>query len=57
MKKQSTLFPENEVTVTPELDLKEAERLVAQVKAAVGSLCERIEVLEALDDRKTRCMT
>ncbi|MGA3110430.1 MAG: hypothetical protein ABSE15_00170 [Candidatus Bathyarchaeia archaeon] len=34
MKKQSTLFPENEVTVISELDLKEAEKIAAQVKAA-----------------------
>ena len=32
MKKQSTLFPENEVTVIAELDLKEAERLARLIK-------------------------
>jgi DNA polymerase (family X) len=54
MKKQSTLFPENEVTVTPELDLKEAERIAAQVKAAVGSLCERIEVAGSIRRQKPK---
>jgi DNA polymerase/3'-5' exonuclease PolX len=44
MKKQSPLFPESEVTVIPELDLIDAEKIAAQVKSAVEILCDRIEV-------------
>ena len=32
IKKQSTLFPEKEVTLIPEIDLKEEQRLAAQIK-------------------------
>jgi DNA polymerase (family 10) len=52
-KKQSTLFPESEVTVIPELDLKEAERIAAQVKEAVGP-CERIEVAGSIRRQKSK---
>ena len=44
MKKQSTLFPESEVTVIPELDLKEAEKIAAQVKAAVETLVKGLRL-------------
>ena len=44
MKKQSTLFPENEVKVIAELDFIEAERLACQFKAVVEAQCDRIEV-------------
>ena len=54
MKKQSTLFQESEVTVIPELDLKEAERLVVQVKAAVETQCDRIEVAGSIRRQKTK---
>jgi DNA polymerase (family X) len=54
MKKQSTLFPESEVTVIPELDLKEAERIAAQVKEAVGPLCDRIEVAGSIRRQKNK---
>ena len=54
MKKQSTLFPENEVTLISELDLKEAERIAAQVKAAVESLCEKIEVAGSIRRQKSK---
>ena len=53
-KKQSTLFPESEVTVIPELDLKEAERIAAQVKAAVETLCDRIEVAGSIRRQKSK---
>jgi DNA polymerase (family 10) len=53
-KKQSTLFPESEVTVIPELDLKEAERIAAQVKAAVENQCERIEVAGSIRRQKSK---
>jgi DNA polymerase/3'-5' exonuclease PolX len=54
MKKQSTLFPESEVTLIPELDLKEAEEIAAQVKAAVESLCEKIEVAGSIRRQKNK---
>jgi DNA polymerase (family X) len=54
MKKQSTLFPENEVKVIAELDLKEAERLAHQFKAAVEAQCERIEVAGSIRRQKTK---
>jgi DNA polymerase/3'-5' exonuclease PolX len=53
MKKQSTLFQESEVTVIPELDLKEAERIAAQVKAAIEPLCERLEVAGSIRRQKS----
>jgi len=53
-KKQSTLFPESEVTVIPELDLKEAERIAAHVKEAVGPLCDRIEVAGSIRRQKSK---
>jgi DNA polymerase/3'-5' exonuclease PolX len=54
MKKQSTLFQESEVTVIPELDLKETERIAAQVKAAVETLCDRIEVAGSIRRQKSK---
>jgi DNA polymerase/3'-5' exonuclease PolX len=54
MKKQSTLFPENEATIILELDLKEAERIAVQVKAAVETLCERIEVAGSIRRQKSK---
>ncbi len=53
-KKQSTLFPENEVTVIPELDLKEAEKIADQIKAAIEPLCEKIEVAGSIRRQKSK---
>jgi len=53
MRKQIRLFPENVVTVLPELDLMEAERIAGQVKNAVGAHCDTIEVAGSLRRRKT----
>jgi DNA polymerase/3'-5' exonuclease PolX len=53
MKKQSTLFPENEVTVIAELDLKEAERLAHQLKVAVEAQCDRIDLVGSIRRQKT----
>ena len=53
-KKQSTLFPENEVTVIPELDLKEAEKIAAHVKATVEILCEKIEIAGSIRRQKNK---
>jgi len=44
MKKQSTLFPEKEVTLIPEIGLEEAEKLASQIKASVENQCDKIEV-------------
>ena len=57
MKKQSTLFPENEVTVIAELDLKEAENLADQLKAAVEAQCDKIEVAGSIRRQKPRYTT
>ncbi|MGA3110474.1 MAG: hypothetical protein ABSE15_00395 [Candidatus Bathyarchaeia archaeon] len=54
MKKQSTLFPENEVTVISELDLKEAEKIAAQVKTAVEPICESLEVAGSIRRQKSK---
>ena len=52
MKKQSTLFPENEATILAELDLKDAEILAHRIKAAVEAHCERIEVAGSIRRQK-----
>ena len=44
MKKQATLFPQDAVKIIAELDLTEAERTAAQVKATVEAHCELLEV-------------
>jgi DNA polymerase/3'-5' exonuclease PolX len=54
MKKQSTLFPESELPVIPELDLKEAEKIAAQVKVAVETVCERLEVAGSIRRQKSK---
>ena len=52
MKKQSTLFPETEVLIIQELDLLEAEKVAAQVKAAVEEHCYKIEVAGSIRRKK-----
>jgi DNA polymerase (family 10) len=52
MKKQSTLFPEQEITVLTELSLKEAEEIAEQIKTAVAAHCEKIEVAGSIRRRK-----
>ena len=47
MKKQSTLFPEDSVKVVAELDLKEAQRLADQLKAAVKLNASGLKLQEA----------
>ena len=54
MKKQSTLFPQNESPVLAELDLREAQSLADQVKAAVEALCDRIEVAGSIRRQKLK---
>ncbi len=54
LKKQSTLFPEDEVPLLAELDLKEAERIADQIKTAVYAYCERIEVAGSIRRQKAK---
>ena len=54
IKKQSTLFPENEITVISELDLKEAETIAAQVKAVVEPICDKIEVAGSIRRQRSK---
>jgi DNA polymerase (family 10) len=52
MKKQVTLFPQDAVKIIAELDLKEAERIAAQIKTTVEPLCEVIEVAGSIRRQK-----
>jgi len=54
MKKQFTLFPLEEPNIIGELDLKEAEKLAEQTKAAVEAQCEQIEVAGSIRRQKTK---
>jgi DNA polymerase (family 10) len=54
MKKQSTLFPEKEVPLNPEINLEEAERLAAQIKASVENQGEEIEVAGSIRRQKSK---
>jgi DNA polymerase/3'-5' exonuclease PolX len=54
LKKQSTLFQENEVTILAELDLKEAETLAHQIKTAVEAQCDKIEIAGSIRRQKSK---
>jgi DNA polymerase/3'-5' exonuclease PolX len=54
MKKQVTLFPQDAVKIIAELDLREAEKTAAQVKATVEALCELLEVAGSIRRQKSR---
>jgi DNA polymerase (family 10) len=54
MKKQSTLFPEPEVLVLAELDLKDAEKITNQVKTVVCSHCVKIEIAGSIRRQKPK---
>jgi DNA polymerase/3'-5' exonuclease PolX len=54
MTKQSTLFPQNEPTVLGELDLGEAEKLANEIKTAVQSNCDKIEVAGSIRRQKPK---
>ena len=54
MKKQATLFPQDAVKILAELDLEEAQRTAAQVKAAVEAQCELIEVAGSIRRQKSK---
>jgi len=54
MKKQATLFPQDSAKIILELDLKEAQRTAAEVKAAVEAQCELIEVAGSIRRQKPK---
>src|ERR1035437_7631594 len=54
MKKQTTLFPQDAIKILTELDLEEAQRTVAEVKAAVEAQCELIEVAGSIRRQKSK---
>jgi DNA polymerase/3'-5' exonuclease PolX len=54
MKKQATLFPQDAVKILTELDLEEAQRTAAQVKATVEALCEILEVAGSIRRQKSK---
>lgn len=54
MKKQSTLFPEAQITVLTELNLKEAETIAEQIKTAVAAHCDKIEIAGSIRRQKTK---
>jgi DNA polymerase (family X) len=53
MKKQATLFPQDAVKILAELNLEEAQRTAAVVKAAVEAQCELIEVAGSIRRQKS----
>ncbi len=53
MKKQATLFPQDAVKILAELDLEEAQRTAAVVKAAVAAQCDLIEVAGSIRRQKS----
>jgi DNA polymerase (family 10) len=54
MKKQATLFPQDAVKILAELDLEEAQRTAAQIKATVEAHCELIEVAGSIRRQKPK---
>lgn len=52
IRKQSTLFPETEPQLVAELSLDEAEKLANQIKAAVETHCDKIEIAGSIRRRK-----
>ena len=54
MKKQVTLFPQDAAKIIAELDLREAEKTAAQVKATIEALCELLEVAGSIRRQKPK---
>ena len=54
MKKQVTLFPQDAIRIIAELDLKEAEKTAAKVKATVETLCDLLEVAGSIRRQKSK---
>ena len=54
MRKQSTLFPHDQIPILAELDLAEAEKTANQVKSLVCVLCEMIEIAGSIRRQKAK---
>src|ERR1035437_7597985 len=54
MKKQVTLFPQDAAKIVAELDLRDAQKTAAQVKATVEAQCDLIEVAGSLRRQKSK---
>src|SRR5664280_198026 len=54
MKKQATLFPQDAVKILEELDLREAEKTAAKVKATVEALYDLLEVAGSIRRQKSK---
>jgi len=54
MKKQVTLFPQDAAKIIAELDLEEAEKTAAKVKATVEALCDLLEVAGSIRRQKPK---
>ena len=54
MKKQATLFPQDSAKIIAELDLKEAQKTAAQIKANVEAQCDKIEVAGSIRRQKSK---
>jgi DNA polymerase/3'-5' exonuclease PolX len=52
--KQSTLFPENDAAVLPELPLETAARLAFQIKTTVEGHCDLIEIAGSIRRQKPK---
>ena len=52
MKKQSTLFPENEEPMLAELDLGDAEKIANQIKTIVCAHCVKIDIAGSIRRQK-----
>jgi DNA polymerase/3'-5' exonuclease PolX len=52
MTKQSTLFPEKETPILPELALTDAQMLADEVKTAVAVHCDKIEIVGSIRRQK-----
>lgn len=52
MKKQATLFTEKKTPILKELDLREAENIAYQLKTAIQSHCDRLEVAGSIRRKK-----
>jgi len=54
MKKQATLFPAKEIAVVTELGWKEAKTLAQQIKTAVDTNCDIIEIAGSIRRQKNK---
>src|ERR1035437_2447701 len=54
MKKQVTLFPQDAAKIVAELDLRDAQKTAAQVKATVEALCDLLEVAGSIRRQKSK---